>query len=335
MYKWCTAVMVCASAAFGQTGMLTGTIRTTAGAGVPVSNAAVQANNKATGASFFAQSAAEGGFMISALPAGTYEVSVQAPPLFITFHQDNVEVRPDVKTSLDVRLRDVTLDTLGDGGVEFAYLLADKPAPSGPAPRTREGKPDLSGVWLPALPKPLGDPPQLSPWGERAIKQRKGIDAIPPQTRCLPMGISFSGFFLEFRILETPDLIAIINGNNDPARQIYLDGRGHPQDPNPSFMGHSVGRWEGETLVVDTVGFNTLSWLTLNDYPQTETLHVTEGYRRADLGHLEVEITYDDPVAFKKPWTTKRVHSLAPKDMEMLEYVCTENNRDLEHLKQN
>jgi hypothetical protein len=96
-------------------------------------------------------------------------------------------------------------------------------------------------------------------------------------------------------------------------------------------MGHSVGHWEGDTLVIDTVGFNDVAWLTLALYPQTEKLHLTERYHRLDLGHLEIEMTFDDPGTFAKPWSNKRVVTLAPKEMEMLEYVCAENNRDTAH----
>ena len=196
--------------------------------------------------------------------------------------------------SHSVKEKDVTLNTLGDGGEQFAYRMADKPAPSGSTPRTREGKPDLSGAWLQALPTPLGGLPEPLPWVESAMKARNG----------------------------------------DPPRQIYLDRRSHPRDANPSYMGHSVGRWEGDTLVVDSVGFNDRIWLPPGraTYPQTEQMHITERFRRPDLGHLEVEMTFDDPGTFKLPWKMKRVSSLALNDYEVLEYVCNENNRDIGHL---
>jgi len=320
------------SAAFAQTGSIGGMIRTVAGAGVPIAKVSVQVKNTASGATSSAVSASDGSYTVAGLSAGEYAVSFEAP-VFIKFKAEHVQVNPGARTNLDARLNDFQLETLGDGGVEFAYWNADKPAPTGPTPRTSDGKPDLSGVWLPVLTSFLGEPPRLTPWAEAEMKQRKERKELPPQTRCLPMGLGFQGFFIEFRIMQSPELVAMINGNSDPARQFYLDGRSHPKDPNPSFMGHSIGHWDGDTLVVDTVGFNNRVWLGLGDYPQTETLHVSERYRRPDLGHLEVEITYEDPVAYKKPWTTKQVHSLAPKDLEMYEYVCTENNRDLEHMK--
>ena len=109
---------------------------------------------------------------------------------------------------------------------------------------------------------------------------------------------------------------------------------GIPREFNPSWMGHSIAHWEGYTLVVDTVGFNEFGWVGvgLSAFLQTEKLLVTERFRRLDLGHLEVVTTYDDPGGFKQPFTTREVHSLAAKDEEVLEYVCTENNRDLPHL---
>lgn len=146
----------------------------------------------------------------------------------------------------------------------------------------------------------------------------------------LPAGISFEGAFAEYRIVQTSNLMIIINANGDPPRQIYLDGRGHPTEFNPSWMGHSVGHWEDDTLVVETVGFNELAWLQNGFFPQTEKLRITERFRRTDLGHLHVE--NDDPSTFKKPFTIRRINSLALKDWEVLEYVCGENNRDLEHL---
>jgi hypothetical protein len=320
------------SAAFAQTGSIGGIVRTVAGAGVPVSKASVQAKNTATGTTYSALSADNGGYTVTALPAGDYDLSAEAPA-FLPFKQERIHVQPGVTTNLNIRLKDFQLETLGDGGVEFAYLNANKPAPSGPTPRTREGKPDFGGIWLPVLPAPVREKAQLTPWAEAEMKQRKQRKELPPQTRCLPMGIGLQGFFIEYRVMQTPEFVAIINGNGDPARQFYLDGRSHPKDPNPSFLGHSVARWDGDTLVVDTIGFNNRVWLGFDEYPQTEALHVSERYRRPDLGHLEVQGTYEDPTTFKKPFTTKQVHSLAPKDMEMFEYVCTENNRDLEHMR--
>ncbi len=113
-------------------------------------------------------------------------------------------------------------------------------------------------------------------------------------------------------------------------RQVFLDGRTHPKDPNPSWMGHSIGHWDGDTLVVDTVGFNDRSWLDAQGHPHTEQLHVIERMRRADLGDLEIEFTIEDPATYAKPWIIKRGADLDPDD-DVGEYAC-ENNHDPEHM---
>ena len=114
-------------------------------------------------------------------------------------------------------------------------------------------------------------------------------------------------------------------------RQIFLDGRSHPPEPNATWFGHSVGRWNEDTLVVDTIGFNDRSWLDMNGHPHTEMLHVVERYRRPDLGHLELEMIVEDSAALKRPWIIKRTYILDPKD-DILEAVCTENEKDALHV---
>ncbi len=114
-------------------------------------------------------------------------------------------------------------------------------------------------------------------------------------------------------------------------RQVFLDGRAQPKDPNPRWMGYSIGHWEGDTLVVDTVGFDERSWLTAQGHPHTEMMRVTERFRRPDLGHLEIEITIDDPGAYAKPWVIKRVSDLDTSD-DIGEYVCAEDEKDVKHM---
>ena len=114
-------------------------------------------------------------------------------------------------------------------------------------------------------------------------------------------------------------------------RQVFLDGRSHPIDPNPTWLGHSVGSWDGDALVIDSIGFNDRSWLDFNGHPHTEMLHVVERYGRPDLGHLELEMTVEDPGALKKPWIIKRTYILDPKE-DIMESVCTENEKDAQHV---
>ena len=115
-------------------------------------------------------------------------------------------------------------------------------------------------------------------------------------------------------------------------RQIFLDGRTLPQDPNPTWLGYSVGRWDGDTLVVDTSGFNGKTWLDVRGHPTTEALHVTERFRRRDFGHLDIQLTIDDPKAYTKPWTVNLLPLHFDGDNELLEDVCNENEKDLKHM---
>jgi hypothetical protein len=336
MLKTTFFVLLSAGVAVGaDSGSIGGKILTAAGAGVPVPTASVTAKNLATQATQTVRTAADGSYELGGLPPGTYEISVENARGFLPFHQSGVQVAAGKTTRLDIRLDDVLLNTLGDGGVEFAQRLGDNPAASGSTPRTRDGKPDFSGVWHESNHMPVGNGPEPLPWADAIVKQRdRSQKDSAPQTRCLPAGIGLQGVFHEYRIVQTPTLLLIVDGGFNPTRQIYLDGRKHPKDFNPSWMGHSVGHWEGDTLVVDTVGFNEIGWLEMGNlnFPQTEKLRVTERFRRRDLGHLEVENTYDDPTVFKRPFKTRYATSLAPADWEVEEYVCAENNRDVPHL---
>ena len=308
--------------------------------GAAVPNVPVQATNLDTKETHKATSAPDGSYNLSGLPAGTYEISVEYGSVgFLPFHQSGVPVVGGKTTRVDIRL-DVNLNTVGTEQ-EILQRLRDKPAPSGPARHTSEGKPDLSGVWRPNQAKVVVDGLEPLPEAEAVSKQRgkRGRLTDHGPGVCLPGGISLASRFSEYRVVQTPTLIVILDGGFNPDRQIYLDGRRHPKEFNPSWMGHSIGHWEGDTLVVDTVGFNDLGWVQPSDakgrwpagFPATEKLRISERFRRLDLGHLEVETTYDDASEFKKPFTTREVRSLAPKDWEVLEYVCNENEKDAVH----
>jgi carboxypeptidase family protein len=321
--------LLSASAVFAQTGTISGTLTASQGGGA-LPNAPVRARNTATGEAYSAQSAANGNYTLAGLPPASYDLSVGVP-LFVPFQRKNIAVRAGQTVRVDIALDDVNLGTLGDGGADFQKLLALPPAPTGPAPRTRDGKPDLNGVWLPSLPRVAVQPEPL-PWAEKIAHERQENFAKDiPSSHCLPLGVTFTGLIFPMKFVQTPSLLVVLDEAN-PTRQIFLDGRAHPKDVNPSFMGHSVGHWEGTTLVVDTVGLNDRTWIDLSGLPHTEMLHVVERFRRIDAGHLETEIAIDDPGAFRNNWTMKKVTSLAPKDFDLLEFVCAENDRDRAHL---
>jgi hypothetical protein len=303
----------------------------TASGDTPIPGVAIHLKNTAGGASFDTTTADDGRYTIS-LPIGVYEMSAEQMR-FVTFRNAGVRIDVGQRQQLDIRLDDVQLGTLGDNGETFVRPLAAKPAAMGPTPRTHEGKPDLSGVWWPSRWRPFGDAPAPLAWAAAVAEQRKN-DPVTPMVECLPSGPSFQGALAYSRIVQVSDLVIIIDELfAQPTRTVYLDGRSHPRDPNPSFMGHSIGHWEADTLVVDSVGFNDREWLSQGRFPQTEQMHIIERYRRPDLGHLEIEMTFDDPGTFKKPWTMKQVRVLAPKTTELGEMICNENEKDRAHMQ--
>ena len=209
---------------------------------------------------------------------------------------------------------------------------------SAPAPRTADGKPDLSGVWRGAGPlyrfniaQDL-NPEDIQPWAEALFLQRvRDSRKDSPLAKCLPVSVPFQNFFNLTRIVQTPTLMMMVyESPNSPHRTVFTDGRDLPKDPNPTWMGYSIGRWDGDWLTVTTSGFNDKAWLDSAGHPQTESLHITERMRRRDFGHMDYEITIDDPKAFTRPFTIKRERLLAP-DTDLLEDFC-DNERDGRHL---
>jgi hypothetical protein len=232
---------------------------------------------------------------------------------------------------IDIRLEESTqLSTLGEDTLAIAANLKRHAPPSGPTPRTSDGKPDFSGVWWSPATVDPGKPEFLAS-AQAVAKQRADNNRKDsPFARCLPPAVLRVGPLFEF--VQSRAFLVFISDDDSPGfRQIYLDGRGHPKDPDTAWYGHSIGRWEGDTLVVDRVGFDERVWLDQDNHPHSDKLHLTERYRRPDLGHLEIEITVDDPGILGKPWTIKRVADFAPNE-EIREFICNENNRDVEHL---
>ena len=206
-----------------------------------------------------------------------------------------------------------------------------------PAPRTADGKPDLNGLWSTdrnfyldithALKS--GEALPLQPWAEKVTNERLAKD--DPEANCLPAGVPRMTPY-PWRIVQQPThIFFLFEGNIHSYRQIFMDGRKHPDDPDPTWYGHSVGRWDGDTLVVDTVGFNDKFWFDFAGHPHTEKLHIVERFRRPDFSHLELEATIDDPGAYTKPFTMYGRVALSPNG-EIMEYVCNENNQDPGHI---
>ena len=217
--------------------------------------------------------------------------------------------------------------------------MADgKPNLKAPAPKLPDGTPDLSGIWAAPNGKYLanlaadGIEVQMQPWAEQLFKQRVSNDAKDrPSGRCLPHSVTdFDGHFTPRKIVQTPGLLIMLFESYHAYRQIFTDGRPLPEDRDPAWYGYSVGKWDGETLVVDTVGLNEKTWLDDTGHPHSDALHIIERFRRLDFGHMQVQVTIDDPKAYKKPWTATIPWDFVP-DTDLLDWVC-ENEKDTSHL---
>jgi hypothetical protein len=211
-----------------------------------------------------------------------------------------------------------------------------------PAPRLPDGRPDLSGSWstddnryvrdFANDMKPEDVPYQ--PWAKKLFDERKdgSHSREDPDAHCLPQGVpKIDSVQYPWKLIYTPNSIVIIYESFNYWRQIFTDGREMNPDANPTWFGYSTGKWEGDTLVVDTRGFNGRIWLDQLGRPTTEKLHVIERYRRIDYGHMIIDITIDDPGAYTKPFRGRQEVHLRP-GWEPMEFICGENNTDLPHL---
>jgi hypothetical protein len=301
-----------------------------------VKDALIQATNSATKAVVRVIGSSKGEYTL-ALPAGTYDLAVVMPCCqYGTSNQPGVIFRAGESRRLDIRLPwGANLGTLADDPILLLNEFRERAVvPTGPAPRTREGKPDLSGMWINVY-NPDTPPPSLQPWAAEVLRQRTENNSKDfPGGYCLPANAASITRAFPYKFVQTPSLIVVIHESDTPGlRQIFLDGRGHPKDWNPTWQGHSIGRWEDDTLVIDTTGYNDKAWLSLSGIPHTEKLHTVERIRRPDYGHIEVEITMEDSEAFTGPWKRTFTATLAPPEEEIMEFICNEGNRDVSHYR--
>lgn len=211
-----------------------------------------------------------------------------------------------------------------------------KPNLKAPAPRTADGTPDLSGIWRTPTGRYLanlaadGIEVPMQPWAERLYRERQenhGRDR--PSAACLPHSVTdFDAHNTPRKVIQTPGVLVMLFEGYHSYRQILTDGRALPSELEPAWFGYSVGKWEGDTLVVDTVGVHEKTWLDDAGHPHSDAMHIIERFRRVDFGHMAVQITIDDPKAYSKPWTVSFQWELMP-DTELLDWVC-ENNKYFE-----
>ena len=225
---------------------------------------------------------------------------------------------------------------------------------TGPVPSVN-GKPDISGIWqveagargpglfglgestnskyfgnILADFKPGEDP--LTPLGKEILRKNTQPDVVGLQLRCLPDGVPHGEILPEpFKIIQTPSETLILYEVETLFRQIFTDGRKHPVDPSPTWLGYSIGKWDGDTFVVDTMGFNDLSWLDVRGHGHSEEMRVEERFHRRDFGHLEMAVTISDPKVFTAPFTINFVERLLP-DTDVFEHICLEHETDVAHM---
>jgi len=212
-----------------------------------------------------------------------------------------------------------------------------RPDLSGATPRTADGKPDLSGVWNPwgvGGSSALTRGAVFQPWAEELSRERIANNLKDsPDARCLPQGMpKMIAGPLPLKVVQTRGLIVILYEEQDSFRQIFLDGRPLPHDPQPTWRGYSTAHWEDDDLVVETIGLNGKAWLDSRGHPLTEALRVTERYARRDFGHLTVQVTFEDRNALERPWTSPKMEYTLMPDTDILERVCLENEKDVVHL---
>lgn len=230
----------------------------------------------------------------------------------------------------------------GSGGLNNPGITGD--IPDRPVPRLPDGTPDFTGVWSGG--GPIGDIGMGLMEGEEIVMTPEAqalfdsrMSAHDPEANCLPTGVPRIAPY-PWRVVQVPaygkatHLYFLFEGNIHSYRQIFMDGRDHPdpEELDPTWYGHSIGRWEGDTLVIDTVGFNELFWFDFLGHPHTGQLHVIEHYTRTNYGTLENVTTVIDPGAYEKPFTIRFEATLRP-GWDLMEYICNENNQDVEHIQ--
>jgi hypothetical protein len=294
--------------------------------GSAVADAPVRAVNETLGVDARTRSSADGRYEFTELESGTYTVSVNMPCCeFIPFADLAVVVEADRANHFDVHMAPGNLFVEGDDPATVNAQLRNRQIiPDGPVPRLANGKPDLSGVWLTSE-DPFPEAPKALPWAQKLADERAATWFVDdPMLRCLPGAPPIPGassFMTKF--VAKAGLLVILLEDIPGFRQVFLDGREHPDYIEPSWTGYSVGRWEGDTLVIETTGYNSRGWV--GSFPRTEELRMVERYSRPDVGHLKLELTFEDPGVFEAPWTQNMVWDLAPQE-DVMEYVC-ENNK--------
>ena len=271
-----------------------------------------------------------GEYRIANLTPGTYEISVPQMGLRTArYAQPDVVIEAGKTLTFNIQLMPNNLGIIGDDEA-FLQIYNKYKDLKGPTPRTADRHPDFSGVWL-ANVDANPEPAQMLPWAlaEWTRRRDRAFEGMPT-SRCLATDPTLT-LPVFYKIVQTRTLLIHLFEQDPHYRQAFLDGREHPRDPDPTWMGHTIGRWEKDTLVLDTVGLNDKSWLLQATWlPHTEKLHIAERYTRPDLAHLNIDVTIEDPDTFIKPVERHVTWQFTPGE-ELFETICPENNKFLEN----
>jgi hypothetical protein len=215
-----------------------------------------------------------------------------------------------------------------------------RPNANAPVPRTPDGKPDLSGIWnavdgrfLTNIARRAGFDAPFTPAGAELFKYRQETEGRDrPAGRCLPHTVPTAMMVPNYpwKVVQTPNLMVILFENFTQWRQIFTDGRNFPDERAPTWFGYSIGKWDGDTFVVNVTGFNDKGWLDDGGHPRSEAMNVTERWRRRDFGHMDIEFTFNDPQMYTKPWSVT-IPFVLLTDTDIIENVC-ENEKDVQHI---
>jgi Carboxypeptidase regulatory-like domain len=329
MVNWLSLVVFFAllptlGAAKDAIGVLTGHVVDPDGHVVTRLEAEVTVRNS-SGTAFTGAVSRDGSYRVGSLPPGTYSIDLDMPTrLFEHYSRAGVVVAAGAPTELELRLSwGMNLGTVGDDPLlQGADLRAKTRNVDGPIPRASDGRVDLSGIWSNIGDSLAGAAP-MQPWAQALYDEWKKIKQDNPGAYCLPQSGLMTMTNYPYKFVQTPKLIVqLIEDMPISHRQIFLDGRGHPglDDWNPAWYGHSIGHWEGDTLVVDTTGFNES---TPGFGIHSEALHVVEKYTRTSYGRLNIEVIAEDPQAWTGPWVRTRQAGLV-EGSEIVEFLCAE-----------
>lgn len=294
-----------------------------------VANAPVRLVHQESGDSWRSVSDEQGQFSFSEISPGSVYLQVRVYGFeYAPYQSDGIQLPAQGVVEVNVELsQGMQLNTIGDDiGIATARILADREVPNRPIPRDSDGHPDLTGMWVYAS-DPFQPEPRLREEAAELVRERNAnffVDS--PRFRCLPTSLPVPNHTPPIlgKIIQTPELTVILYEGILGYRQIFTDDREHPDNSDPTWLGHSIGRWEGDEFVVDTIGFNDRGWTGLS-HPRSEQFRTIERYRRDDYGNMELEFTIIDPEIYEAPWVQRMPLYLAP-DEELMEYVC-ENER--------